>query len=811
MTMITQTSLFENLGQKVEEIPVHISYEIIHLFSEGLYKSPHKAIEELVTNSYDANAKRVHILLPDAVQDGGDANLPLWVIDDGEGMDVEGFRHLWRIAESKKADMTKQNGRSVIGQFGIGKLASYVLAWNLTHISRVGDRFLSTSMNFHKVKGRKLTDASPISISLREVTKEAAMKQLAGIRDRDNAAWGFMFGKDSHSHSWTAAALSDFKDLYERLQTGTLKWVLSTGLPLHSDFQMWVNGERLSSSKETMEPLKTVVLDKEVPGIGPIRGTASIYERTLIGRKSDQIARSNGFFVRVRDRVINLEDELFGIEAQNHSAWSRFALEVDADGLRKHLLSSREGVRESNAIQAFRQELRTAFNSCRAAYEEKNTQKTLDLIQLLKEGPSSWVYEPLILSVVNATLSGSESFYVNSPRQVQGKEASQWLSEFEERVKEKPFEKMTFKKDGQNAPVLRYDPDDRNLVINSDHPFIDKLSDEGKQQKLAKLFATSESLLEGQLQDHGIDRTVIASLLDDRDRALRLLAGYDMPTAQEVMRRLQHATHDSTALERATGAVFQLLGFVYERKGGNAPGPDGVLNARLGRQGDTLADYKLVYDAKQTNQPSVPADKITLSSLEQFRTKWGADFGFFIAGKYQGEDKASSKLNKQFATLGNRGKKLSILKVKHLEQLTRLHYLHGVTLTELRSLFESSCTVSEVDAWLLELNERLTAGGDIPLEILLKGLEEDQEDPLATPNVAVVRSRVDELRKFPPERLRARLKAMQSIVGTRWIEINDDSYDVVMHHNSSEILKELDRNTRDLQGRFPLTSPGPTG
>ncbi len=811
MTTNTQTSLLENLGKQVEEIPVHISYEIIHLFSEGLYKSPHKAIEELVTNSYDANAKRVHILLPEAVQNGSEANLPLWVIDDGEGMDVEGFRQLWRIANSKKASMTTQNGRSVIGQFGIGKLASYVLAWNLTHISRVGDRFLSTSMNFHQVTRHHLTDAKPIFISLQEVTKEIAMNQLAGIKDRDKDAWNFMFGKDSHSHSWTAAALSDFKDLYQRLQTGTLKWVLSTGLPLHSDFQLWLDGVKLESSKETMDPLATFEIDDEVPGIGPLKGTASIYEKTLTGGKSAQIARSHGFFVRVRKRVINLEDELFGIEAQNHSAWSRFALEVDADGLRDHLLSSREGVRESDATRSFRQVLRNAFNACRAAYEAKNSQKALDLMQLLEDGPSSWVYDPLILSVISTTQSGSESFYVNSPRQAQGIEASQWLNEFEERVKEKPFEKMTFEGFGQNAPVLRYDPDDRNLVINADHPFIDKLSDEGKRQWLAELFATSESLLEGQLQDHGIDRAVIASLLDDRDRALRLLAGYDMPTAQEVIRRLQHATHHSTALERATGAVFQLLGFGYQRKGGNAPGPDGVLSARLGRQGDTLADYKIVYDAKQTNQPAVPAEKVILSSLETFRTDWDADFGFFIAEKYQGEDEDSSKLNQQFATLDNDGKQLSILKVMHLEQLTKLHYLHGVTLTELRSLFEDSRTVSEVDKWLLELEERLTAEGDIPLKILLQGLEEDQEDHKAKPNVAVVRARVDELRKFEPERLTARLKAMQSIIGTRWIEIEDDSYEVVMHHNAHEILKELERNTWDLQGRFPLTSPRPTG
>ena len=267
--MNTQASLFDNLGKVVEEIPVHISYEIIHLFSEGLYKSPHKAIEELVTNGYDANATRVHILLPEAAQDGANANLPLWVIDDGHGMDVEGFRQLWRIAESKKATMTAQNGRSVIGQFGIGKLASYVLAWNLTHVSRVDNRFLFTSMNFHDVTGKRLTDTEPISISLREVTEDAAREHLAGIEDRDSAAWEFMFGKGSHSVSWTAAALSDFKDLYGLLQTGTLRWVLSTGLPLHSDFQMWLNGVQLTSSKETMTPLKTVVVDQTVPGNWP--------------------------------------------------------------------------------------------------------------------------------------------------------------------------------------------------------------------------------------------------------------------------------------------------------------------------------------------------------------------------------------------------------------------------------------------------------------------------------------------------------------------------------------------------------------
>ena len=31
----------DKVGTAIEQIPVSINYDIIHLFSEGLYKSPH--------------------------------------------------------------------------------------------------------------------------------------------------------------------------------------------------------------------------------------------------------------------------------------------------------------------------------------------------------------------------------------------------------------------------------------------------------------------------------------------------------------------------------------------------------------------------------------------------------------------------------------------------------------------------------------------------------------------------------------------------------------------------------------------------
>lgn len=48
------TPQFITVGKETGKIPVRISYRIIELFSDGLYSSPSKAIEELVSNAFDA-------------------------------------------------------------------------------------------------------------------------------------------------------------------------------------------------------------------------------------------------------------------------------------------------------------------------------------------------------------------------------------------------------------------------------------------------------------------------------------------------------------------------------------------------------------------------------------------------------------------------------------------------------------------------------------------------------------------------------------------------------------------------------------
>ena len=659
-------------------------------------------------------------------------------------------------------------------------------------------------MDFHQCTGRQYDGASRVDITLLDVDDADAKEHLGAISQRDPSAWAMMFGKN-RSSTWTAAGLSDFKELVDKLQPGRLRWVISSGLPLHSNFAIWLNGEEVRSSKERQTPIKEISIQEDLEGIGSIHGAARIYDRQLTPGKSGQFGRSNGFFIRVRGRVINLDDELFGLKPLNHASWPRFALEVDADGLHHHLLSSREGVKECDEVHVFRDFLLKKFNECRSAYEEKErqTNEQLDITALLSDSPTKHVTEPLLRSVRTTVEAGEESFYIDIPRRVEEDKRSEWLATYETEVADRPIDKSTFKRQGANAPALRYDPELRCLVVNLDHPFVDKLTEGGKRPNPAKLFASSEVFLEGQLQEQGVSPVVINSFLRERDRVLRLAAGDAPPTAKEVLRHLSLANKDSVALERAVGAVFRVLGFEYERKGGGSAGPDGTLYARLGRHKRELANYSIVYDTKQTIHSAVPAGKVDVAGLEVFRAQESAEFGFFVAAAYDAEADPDGRLNQQIAQVGSR---ITLLKVGHLDRLVKLHYHHGITLTELRSLFENARTVPDVSEWINVLERRLDEQGEVPLRIVLDGLDRAKEDVKAIPNIFAVRATDPRLKEFEPDRLIARLKAAENVIGSHWMEVDDDSGKVIMHHTADQIISKLER---EIAGLMPEAEHAP--
>ncbi len=141
---------------------------------------------------------------------------------------------------------------------------------------------------------------------------------------------------------------------------------ITYALPLRPDFNIWLNGKKLQSSKEGKGLLKRWVLGKDfvelprpspklieeredrntsessehrfgllVPKLGRITGYAEAYKDLLTGKKSDEIGRSHGFFIYVYGRLLNVNDGHFGIPPNElrHGTFGRFRLIVNMDGL----------------------------------------------------------------------------------------------------------------------------------------------------------------------------------------------------------------------------------------------------------------------------------------------------------------------------------------------------------------------------------------------------------------------------------------------------------------------------------------------
>lgn len=270
----------DTVGTQVDSIPVELSTRFLEHFSEQLYSSPQKAFEELISNGWDAGASIVDVRVsPDLHA----ADATLSVFDNGASMDLNGLRELWQIAFSPKEGVTTGHGRPLIGKFGIGKLATYVLAGRLTYICKAKDGIIRrVTMNYgdvNKQEGAETDrlindmqlkvfelDAPDLAIALNAVYGGEEILQLIDLHTQngqgegsskkaEQAANQYEFGgtpailERPEGETWTLAVLSDLKPAGRALKLGILRRMLAAALPFGSEMAIFVNEDRLMSPK----------------------------------------------------------------------------------------------------------------------------------------------------------------------------------------------------------------------------------------------------------------------------------------------------------------------------------------------------------------------------------------------------------------------------------------------------------------------------------------------------------------------------------------------------------------------------------
>lgn len=595
----SQNAHFE-VGAPVGEVKVDIDNAIIRHFSEHLYSSPNKAIEELVSNGFDALATLCYVYIPGEHVQG---RVLVW--DNGMSMDTEGLELLWLIARSPKEDgkgrVHEVDGRrrAMIGKFGIGKLASYAVGNRISHVCRTADgRYLTVSVDYRDFtdpEGDRERPRTPI----RELTFQQAETLVRELLPR-GAAVDVMLAENH----WTLAVIDYLKDvpLYPR----RLGWVLGNGMPLRPDFRIFVEDmqvtarlaskaaatwtleeQRLRDSIATVwkdaaasgqvdgEPdldpglLKDDDRDKDdpttaeravaFPSLGRVTATVRIFTDSLAVKAEDE-DRSYGFFLTVRGRLVNADDDKLFLNDPSYGTFYRSQFQIRADGLDEELLADRESLRRDTPMTRELAVLQTAlYRAARAGVEQQ------DDIGQKEQRP--------------------ESRLPTQSRELFRDPVASLLARAEAQVGQIDLDEPRIDRVelGEAARLAELNPTDGHFQVNRTHPFYRAVAAQaGTGQKAAMmlrafdLFAVSERLTEGFLYGRGVPDDQVTDLFEWRDRLFRALGVHYGRNPEDVILELRASSiPGGKRFEIAISTLFNLMGYRATRDG--ASGKEDVL------------------------------------------------------------------------------------------------------------------------------------------------------------------------------------------------------------------------------------------
>lgn len=767
-----------NIGKSIGNIKVEISYKIIQLFSAGLYSSPNKAFEELICNSYDAFASYVDVYVPD---DLSNEESCIWILDNGEGMNSDELKQLWKIGESNKREGSDRDLRRLqIGRFGIGKLSTYILTRKLTYLSKKDNRFLLATMDFDRINSES---SDTLFIDEREVSEQEA-NTIIDYYCRSTTLHMELFGSDSEP-SWTFSLLTDLKPKATEIKIGRLKWILKTALPLNPQFNLFLNNEAIESSKIDIPILKTWVIGQDdvtaqglsnskcyIDALGQptldleslrgITGEFVLYADSLLTGKSSLLGRSHGIFLNVRGRLINLDDALLGMEPFSHGPFNRTRIIVNADALDDNLTSTRESIKSSVPFDQLKHYIKTKFNNeVRKYYFEHDNREALKKTISYRLSQTSYTTSRRpIYSFIKKYFDNDivNPFLIEKPNEAD-KESLLQAFDTDIETGTQVIEDVVLAPISSEAPIAKLDLKTKTLKINILHPFIANYSDAYRDALPLQSIAITEVLTEAHLYELSVDEAITNEIMRKRDLTLRELALSDRDGIPAVALLVQHAEVDANGLEDAVNRALIALGFDSVRIGGSNE-PDGKASANLGF-GVGLIDhrYSLTFDAKSTSKKRIQASTTRLSAIKRHQRDYDATYSLVVSVGFEGEDDENSAVSKEA-----RQQKVTLIKTRDLIRLLYLAAPKQLGLNKLEDLFKTCYAPIEVTKWIDDLEK-----SEIPvppyyeiIDIIYSFQLEDSEPPI----VDTVRLKLNEKlkTKFSVNEVRDYIKTLSMLV-----------------------------------------------
>jgi Histidine kinase-, DNA gyrase B-, and HSP90-like ATPase len=254
---------------------IRFSPRILEHLGLAAYNSVQKALAELAANSYDADAKRVDIRLPDAI----DQDAFIEIEDDGIGMSHKEIaeKFLFIGWNKREEGQTTDGGRLVIGSKGIGKLAGFGIASRIELMTWKGG--FESSVTIDRDRIQDLETLSDYKLSI-------------------------LTTKSAHRHGTKVRLFHLNLELTLPLQDSIRRHLFRV-LPAAANFNVWVNG--VECSAEDVPGIRHEIAAK-IPKVGSVTGFYTI---------ANSRQAHPGLAVRVRGRIVK-EPSLYGLDTRAH-------------------------------------------------------------------------------------------------------------------------------------------------------------------------------------------------------------------------------------------------------------------------------------------------------------------------------------------------------------------------------------------------------------------------------------------------------------------------------------------------------------
>ena len=813
---------FDSYGRRVDSIPVEINYNILELLSTVLYSSPNKAFEELIANSYDARATKVSIQIPDSI-----ANDSILIVsDNGNSMSSDELKRLWQIGESDKR-VNEDKRRLPIGKFGIGKLATYLLAKKLTYICKKNNSIRSVTMNYDKIRkdqGVSKEHIKEIKLNEMEITEKEAKQLINEIKiDKLNFK---LFGDDAES-SWTVAIMSGITDEGQSIELKSLKWILRTALPIHPNFRLFLNGENIEASKSSGEIIKEWILGKEdeivkrenynsreesgeflvdLPTLKGIKGKVTLYKNSLAKGKSEKWDRSYGIFLMIRGRLINTDNPLLNdmTEQMSYGAFNRIRFEINADDLDDDLTAGRESIKLSKKYKELIKYVNQKLNQAKSFFEDwSKKQSAKQNFSDNIENVSPFYSKVPIVETVKKYLDKriNKPLLINLPDDVSDDDKTKISNELNESIasqKAKLMEYCSLDNDLKSEdPIAKLNLKTKKLDINTHHPFYMAFISELKGKSLLfNLIAANEIFTEASLIEKNVNETIIREIIQRRDELFREFSKQKRPNIFTAVTMLKNSLSDPDGLEDALYWCFACLGFSVEKMGGKGK-PDGVAKAILGfwnnkksKQENKSQNYSFIYEAKSTKKMKIKADTAKIDVMILHKEKHNSDFALQVGIDYEGAEDPKSNINMLLAKKSD----VTIVKAEDFLKLMINALPNQLSFLDFKGfLNQPNKVMPNSSKWISKFSKRRVEKKPCKkiLEVIWTIMNEDTKEP---PTIEAVRQHKDLHRKFSSKDIKAMVKTIKSLAPNL---INLETNKVRILTTPDKIMETLEQTLED--------------